>query len=129
MKKSIKAALYSGLVFPGVGHFSLTHYARGLALFIPTLAAAAYVGNDVWQKANAILDKAMRGDIPLDPEVIAGMVSAAQPGSDSLWLNIATWMMMGCWVVGVVDAYRLGVIEEKSDPQNSANFPPNNDSI
>ncbi len=114
MKKSIKAALYSGLVFPGIGHFFLKRHIVGFALFLPTLFAATVFLNDVWHKAWSIVEKIERGEVPWDPDVIVSLVSATQDVPVSLSVKIAIYVMLGCWVIGMIDAYRLGSIEEKA---------------
>ena len=43
MRKSIKAVLLSALVFPGIGHFALKRYQRGLIFFVPALLSLSLI--------------------------------------------------------------------------------------
>lgn len=115
MKKSIKAALLSGLVFPGVGHFALKQYGRGLVFFVPAMLGLIYIANNIVQRAWSLAGKIMSGAISSDTATIAAMVSAEAGGADSLMLNIAGWVIAGCWIAGIVDAYRIGSMEDKAN--------------
>jgi len=115
MKKSVKAALYSGLLFPGTGHFSLNIYPRGLIIFLPALISFVYLVHNALSKAFAITGQVARGEVTADTETIAGMISAAPSGSELLMLKIATWTWIVCWVGGIIDAYRMGKAAEQND--------------
>ncbi len=110
MRKSIKAALLSGLVFPGTGHFSLDRYPRGMLFFIPSALGFLYLLRYSLNKAYTIADQISLGTIPLDTAVITNMISAQPQGTEFLKLQIATWSIIICWVVSTIDAYRLGKI-------------------
>jgi hypothetical protein len=118
MKKSVKAALLSALVFPGVGHFLLKRYARGLVLFVLTVLALVFVGNHTMQMASSIVDKIMSGEIAPDAQTIAALISATPDGSDALMLNLATLVMIVCWVVGIADSWRIGRIADTAEAEN-----------
>ncbi len=57
MTKSTKAALLSGLVFPGIGHFVLKQYLRGSILMLVALMAMSAIVRIVFQQAQAIVDR------------------------------------------------------------------------
>ena len=115
MKKSVKAVLFSGLVFPGVGQFSLKRYARGLIYFLPAMSSLAFMLDHSMRKAFAIVDKIERGEVPLDPDAIANLISATASGTESLMLAAAQWVIVICWVVSIIDAYRLGKLADQSE--------------
>lgn len=79
-----------------------------------------YIANHVWQRASAIINMVMRGEVALDPDAIARLVSAT-PAADALPLNIAGWVLLGCWAVGVIDAYRLGSVKDNANNSASNN--------
>ena len=114
MKKSIKAALLSGLVFPGVGQFSLEKYSRGLIFFLPTLLSLIVLVHYSLGKAYAIADQITLGKIPLDTAVITSLISAPPVAAELLRLQIATWIIIACWVIGIIDAIRLGLEADKN---------------
>ncbi len=66
MKNSVKAALFSALVFPGTGHFIIKRYLRGLVFFLPSLLSLLYLLRYSVNKAYAIAEQITQGNIPLD---------------------------------------------------------------
>jgi len=107
MKRSYKAALLSALIFPGCGHFILGRAMRGCLFLLPTAVAIAYVGKQVMERANAIVDQVNSGALPLDPQLIADRLSAA-PGSEGPLMTLAVTVCLVCWVGSVLDALWLG---------------------
>jgi len=113
MKKSSKAALLSGLVFPGIGHIVLKQYLRGSALVLSALVAFLIVVTRVFQRALTIVDRISSGEIPVETGAIAEMVSNSTSGADSFIENMAVIVLGVCWLIGIIDSYRLGVAQEK----------------
>jgi len=113
MKRSSRAALLSGLIFPGIGHIVLKQYLRGSVLMLFALVALSVIVTRIYQRALTIVDRINSGDIPVDTGAIAEMVSNSSSGADSFIENIAVIVMGACWLIGVIDAYRLGVAQEK----------------
>ena len=113
MKKSSKAALLSGLIFPGIGHIVLKQYLRGSVLMLSALAAFSIVVTRVFQRALAIVDRVNSGEIPVDTGAIAEMVSNSTSGADGFIEDIAVVVLVTCWLIGIIDSYRLGVAQEK----------------
>ena len=112
MRKSIKAALLSGLVFPGVGHFSLNRYQRGWIFFAPSLMSLIFLVYYSLNKAYAIADQIALGKIPLDTEVITNLITAPPAGAEWLSLQIATWIIIVCWAASIIDSFRLGYMAD-----------------
>ncbi len=108
MKKSTKAALLSGLIFPGIGHLILKYHLRGSALLIASMVALWILVNGVYQSAHSIVDRVNSGDIPLDTNAI--LAAAADSGSSdgSLLPTIASVALLAFWLFGIFDSYRLG---------------------
>lgn len=113
MRKSIKAALFSGLVFPGVGHFSLKRYQRGMVFFAPSMLSLIFLIYHALNKAYFIADQIERGAVSLDTAAIIKLISAPPVGTELLMLNTATWIIIGCWVVSIIDSFMLGNIMDK----------------
>jgi len=105
MKKSTKAMLWSGLVFPGCGHFSLKSYQRGSLWLVPALLALAVLVRGLIVQAEFVMDKIESGAIPLDPVAIATLLDSVP---DTQMTSIAFWVFVVCWIGALVDAYRLG---------------------
>ena len=108
MKKSTKAALLSGLIFPGIGHLVLKSFARGIGLMSLSLVAFSYLVNVAWQRASAIMDRVYSGDIPLETGSIAAAAADSNAGANSLAENFCLLILVVCWLIGIIDSYRLG---------------------
>ena len=115
MKKSSKAALLSGLIFPGIGHIFLKEYLRGSALVVLSLAALSVVVTIAYQHALLIVDRIISGDVSVEAGAIAQAVSNSTTAADSLVENAAVIVLVACWLTGTIDSYRLGAVQEKSD--------------
>ncbi len=113
MTRATKAALLSGLVFPGIGHMVLKQYLRGSALIISALIASSVIVKVVIQRALTIVDRINSGDIPVETGAIAEMVSNSTNGADSLIENISVIVLGACWLIGIFDSPRLGIAQEK----------------
>ena len=113
MKRSSKAALLSGLIFPGIGHIVLKQYLRGSVLILLALVALSVIVARIYQRALIIVDRINSGDIPVDTVAIADMVSNSTSGTDSFIDNIAVVVLGACWLFGIIDSYRLGIEQEK----------------
>lgn len=114
MRKAIKAALFSALVFPGVGHFSLKRYQRGLIFFIPATLCLLFLVREAIDKAYAIAEQIEQGNVPLDTLAISNLISTSPDGTDLLMLNIATWVLLASWLASIIDSYRLGKIADQT---------------
>lgn len=115
MRKSIKAALFSILLFPGAGHFSLKRYRRGMIFFIPALLILLFLINYSINKAYQIADQIMSGNIPLDPESVSNLISQSPTGAELFRLQTAMWVMAICWIIGAIDSIRLGYIADQNE--------------
>ena len=98
MKRSSKAALLSGLVFPGIGHMVLKQYLRGSVLMLSALVAFSVIVTGIFQRALAVVDRIVSGDIPLETGAIAELVSNSTTGVDSFIENTAVIVLAACWL-------------------------------
>ena len=108
MTRSIKAALLSGLVFPGLGHMVLRQYLRGSILMLSALIALSVIVTTAIRKALTIVDRINSGEIPIETGTMTELVSNSISGRESLILNIAAFVVGACWLLGIIDSYRLG---------------------
>ena len=105
--------MLSGLIFPGIGHIVLKQYLRGSVLILFSLVALSVIVTRIYQQALTIVDRINSGDIPVDAGAIADMVSNSTSAADNLIENIALLVLVACWLIGIIDSYRLGVAQEK----------------
>jgi hypothetical protein len=112
MTRSTKAALLSGLVFPGIGHIVLKRYLRGSVLMASTLIALSVIVTSAVRQALAVVDKVNSGELTLDTGAIAELVATSSSGAEGSIINIAMLVIAVCWVIGIVDSYRIGKAQE-----------------
>lgn len=115
MKRSMKAALLSALVFPGVGHFLLGRAARGCLFLLPAALAAVYLSGAVLQRANEVIAQIESGTLPLDPQRIAERMSAT-PGAEGPLMTLAATVALLCWAGSIVDALLIGEPKQPAPP-------------
>jgi hypothetical protein len=108
MSKSLKAALLSALVFPGIGHFSLKKPLQGSLLSGIAIVCLYFLLTAVLDIAQRLSVKIQSGEVPFDVTKISELVSQQLAGSDGQLVNIPSLLLVICWVVGVIDSFRIG---------------------
>jgi hypothetical protein len=118
VKRSTKAALFSGLVFPGMGHLYLKQYVRGV-LFAGVAGLLLYfIVSVAMSTAFDVMGKIQSGDVPLNVESISELVAKQSHGNEES-TNIATMALIALWVIGIADSYRAGRAQAKEISRNS----------
>ncbi len=115
MTKSVKAALFSALIFPGSGHFLLKKHIQGFLLAAVSIVCVYALLSTAIEKAQEISFKIQSGEIPLDISRITEEVSKQAAIDGTGLANISTYVLLICWLVGIIDSYRLGRIQDKVD--------------
>ena len=108
MSRTTNAVLLSALVLPGAGQVYLKHYRRGIALIVVSLACLWVFVDSAMQQASAVLEKLESDGGVVDAGQLSDLANQAASGSGSTVATVATFVLAGCWLVGIVDAYRLG---------------------
>jgi len=108
MNNSLKGALLSGLVFPGLGQVVLKYYKRGAVIMFTVLVSLSVIIIEAVQKAFTIIEKIELDGGTIDINTISNAVTHASTTSDSLIFSIALLLIIFCWIIGVVDAFRIG---------------------
>lgn len=108
MSKSIKAALWSGLVFPGAGHLYLKRYGRGVVLIAVSAICLVIIASKAAAQVMAVLGQIEAEGGMIDPSRVSELASRATVAADTPALSTAIMVLIVCWVLGLVDAYRLG---------------------
>ena len=101
MRQSVKGALLSGLVLPGLGQLVLKAYVRGAVLIAAVLACLYVVVSEVARITAEVLQG---GTIP-DSQALAAQVNAS-PGA--ALANAASLLLLALWIGAVIDAFVLG---------------------
>lgn len=114
MKKSTKAVLWSTLVFPGLGHLYVRRYATGLALLCLAGWSLYAITTSVVDAAVALTGDIQGGNMAIESGAIGQVVAQrAQLAEQSTHVPMTVLTM--CWVIGIVDAYRVGRAQERAD--------------
>lgn len=108
MRKSLKAALLSGLILPGLGHLTLNRRRRGWMLIAAVVIALAVVVRVSIERAQTVADRIYSGEIPLETAAITEAVARAGSAAEGLAVNIAVVVLVACWLYGIIDSWRLG---------------------
>ena len=113
MNQSIKAALLSAFVFPGVGHFFLKKHITGTVLAGSALASLALVISRTVERALQIFEKIQSGEVQPDVAAITELVTKQSSGTDANLLNIASAVLIIAFLIGIADSYRVGRAQDK----------------
>jgi len=113
MKKSTKAVLLSALVFPGAGHIFLKKYILGVVLVSASFIGIYYLVSKTVQKALLISEKIQNGEVQLNLAEISELMSNQSTAAEAGLINIVTVGLIICWIVGIIDSYRAGCVQDK----------------
>lgn len=116
MKTSTKAVLLSTLVFPGLGHLVVKSYWRAALLIVAALGAMYFVVAVATDRAMTVVDQIYSGQVPADAATITEMVANSSSGAGDSTASAAMFVLLACWLVGIVDSYRLGKSLDETAP-------------
>lgn len=116
MKKSTKAVLLSGLVFPGLGHLYLKQWLAGILLSGVAAAATYYIGSVVMDTASVVVEKFQSSGVPADTDTITALVAQQTSGTEQA-TNLAKTLWLACWGIGIVGSWWQGRAQDKLDLQ------------
>ncbi len=119
MNNSLKGAFLSGLVFPGLGQVVLKHYKRGAVIMLTVLMSLSVIVIDAVQKAFTILEKIESEGGTIDMNTISNAATQVSTISDSFIFSFALILIIFGWIIGIVDAFRIG--KKKDIEQQSTN--------
>jgi hypothetical protein len=114
MKNSLKAALLSGLVFPGLGQVVLKHYRRGIAFILTVSITLLVIVVKAVQQAFTILEKIVAEGGVLSTDTIVSAVTQASTPSESLTFKLLLYFLIFTWIIAIGDAYRVGKKKDKA---------------
>ncbi len=108
MNNSIKGALFSGLVFPGLGQVVLKHYKRGIVLMFTVFAILMVIVIKAVQDALTVLEMIELEGGVIDLQTITDAATQAASTFDSGIYNLGFLLIVICWIFGILDAYKIG---------------------
>ena len=108
MRKSTKAALLSGLVFPGIGHLVLKRYLLGAILIVVSFVAIWVLVTGTVNRAMDVVDRIESGEVAMDSASIEEAVSSSANHAGFTAEDASGYVLLIAWLVGIVDCVRLG---------------------
>jgi TM2 domain-containing membrane protein YozV len=120
MQKSTKAVLLSALVFPGAGHLYLKRWVEGILLAGVAAYALYFIVSLAMDIALDISSRIESGAVSPDIDSITTLVSQQLAGVEQA-SNLASIVLVVCWVLGMVGAYWQGRVQDKADMQQKRN--------
>jgi hypothetical protein len=117
MKDSYTGLLLSALVFPGSGHFFLKKYIRAIILISISTVCLYYLLAPVVTISEEINERIFSGELPMDILIISAEILKQLKDSHMEQLSGATSILIFCWIIGMIDSYR---IERNEDGKNNA---------
>ena len=115
MSNALKAVLFSAFVFPGSGHLYLRKPVQASLLVVVSIACLTILLSIAVEKAQQISDKILSGEIPLDVTRITEEITSHAGSGGTPWTDISTYLLLVCWLVGIVDSFRVGRLKDKVD--------------
>jgi Zn-dependent protease with chaperone function len=91
-----------------VGHLYLKHVRRGVALMVISLACLGIMADRAMQHASTLLGKLESQGGAIDAGQLPDLLTQMSNSPASPLVTIASLVLAGCWLAGIVDAYRLG---------------------
>jgi len=104
--------LLSAFVFPGLGHVFLKKYVMGVLLIGMALVATYSLIVKTVERSLHIIENIQSG-AQLSATDIASLVSHQSAGEASQLLDMGPLMLLICWLIGIVDSYRIGRVQDK----------------
>lgn len=114
MKKSTKAVLLSGLVFPGLGHIYLRRFLFGIVLLCLAGVAIFTITETAVNTALEVVNEIEAGNVALDSQSITQLVEQRSRQAEQS-TNIELWLFLSCWLFGIIDSYRIGSRQERTE--------------
>jgi uncharacterized membrane protein len=119
MKLSMKAALLSGLLYPGAGFFLFKRYWLGLLFALPATLAIIYIFSYTMDVASVIADRIVNGQIAPTVPAIRAAIQAAL-AEENWHLTLAKIAFIVAWLGSIPFSWWLGVMAEKNNAIVSA---------
>ncbi len=114
MKQSTKAALLSGLIFPGTGQIHLKRFRRGIIIMI---FAFSGIGMMVWMvtlRTLAVFERIHNQLNHVDMAAITNTALISSAEYTSIYYTPVLLFLVCCWLFSVLDAYMIGKRMDRS---------------
>jgi TM2 domain-containing membrane protein YozV len=127
MNIAVKAALFSGLLFPGWGQFYLKKYKRGLAFLLPVLAGIVYICWSLMVVAISTIKAAPPQKGSADINTVLTLTDDSLRTMDSSTSSLIMYIIIGLCIYSIIDAYIVGkkmMSEITTSADQQSTYPP-----
>jgi len=107
MKKSIKAALLSALIFPGVGQLATGKKTKGWGFIVSTLIIVYLMISEIIKKAKQVINDMQESGVAINTESVSQATSQMNGFSDNTYLNMLLVTFIIIWLLSIIDAGRV----------------------
>lgn len=108
MKQSVKAAILSALIFPGVGQIFVGYKKRGWSIIGINAALLYLIVGEIIQKAHQVIAEMQKNGSAMDIESISNATAKLSGFSGNIYLNSLLILFLISWCYSIFDAYRTG---------------------
>ena len=115
MKNAIKGALFSGLVFPGLGQMVLKQKMRGAIIVLAVLTSLYFLVMKIMETAMAIVEDVQSQGGIVNVANVAETATRLTTESAETSLNLLLILILICWIASTIDAYRIGKQLDKTE--------------
>ncbi|PKH34490.1 hypothetical protein [Shewanella sp. ALD9] len=112
MKKSIYAAMLSGIVCPGSGQIWLGKKLLGWGFISVSMVCILVIMDQIISRAQVIAEQILTGNIGNDLTSIYAAVSNVAIDSSST-MPILTWIFLANWGLSIISAFWFGAQQDK----------------
>jgi len=113
MKKSIYAAMLSGIICPGSGQLWLGKKLLGWGFISVSLLCVLVIMNQIISRAQVIAEQILAGEIGNDLSSIYAAVSGAAVDTAGASMSALTWVFLANWGLSIISAFWLGAQQDK----------------
>lgn len=122
MKLSMRAALISGLVYPGAGFFLFKRYWLGVLFALPATLAVIYIFNYTMDVASVIADRIVNGQVAPTLPAIRSAIAAAL-AEENFPLTLSKIAFLVAWLGSIPFSYWAGNVAEKNQATTTPSQP------
>ncbi len=109
MKQSLKGALLSGLVYPGLGQYVLGRKGIGTSYMAVITACIIYIVTRVIKLISVALEQMTQMIEKGSSDIFNPLETAFKSSYGSSWLdNAVPFVILFCWIGSIIHAYLIG---------------------
>jgi TM2 domain-containing membrane protein YozV len=113
MKKSIYAAMLSGIICPGSGQLWLGKKLQGWGFISVSVVCIMVLMDQMISRAQVIAEQILAGNIGNDLASIYAAVSEVALDTSSSSMSALTWVFLANWGLSIISAFWFGAQQDK----------------